>query len=206
MGTPWTLSRRAPTSSIEIAHILGLIHEHLRSDRDKFIARNPSCSSRDAFKSIYDGWIDVTNVAITDDTAELLTAYHFDSIMHYDFALDRDGDGAIDCSTWVRIATCPGGDLTSSACNGRFSSSQLTARDIEGLHKLYARVSNDPEVQTFTADNVRHRGKHIDRCLQGLPFRAGRLLSRGPWRRRRCILPQQGNPARVKHPYRKLMG
>ena len=154
----------------EIGHILGLIHEHLRSDRDKFIARNPSCSSRDAFKSIYDGWIDVTNVAITDDTAELLTAYDFDSIMHYDFSLDRDGDGAIDCSTWVRIATCPGGDLTSSACNGRFSSSQLTARDIEGLHKLYARVPNDPEVQTFTGDNVRHRGRHIDRCLQGLPF------------------------------------
>ena len=32
---------------------------------------------RDAFQSIYDGWIDVTNVAITDDTAELLTGLRF---------------------------------------------------------------------------------------------------------------------------------
>ena len=64
----------------EIGHILGLIHEHLRSDRDKFIARNPSCSSGDVFQGIYEGWIDVTNVAITDDTAELLTGYDFDSI------------------------------------------------------------------------------------------------------------------------------
>jgi len=152
----------------EIGHVLGLIHEHLRSDRDKFIVRNPACTSGNVFQSIYEGWIDVTNSAITDDTAELLTDYDFDSIMHYQFLLDRDGDGNPDCTTWVRVGTCPGGG---PACFGQFASLlHLTDKDIEGLQKLYVRVPKDPEVRTFTGDNVRHRGRRIDRCLQGLPF------------------------------------
>jgi hypothetical protein len=154
----------------EIGHVLGLIHEHLRSDRDKFIARNPTCTTRNLFQSISDGWIDATQTAFTDDTAELLTSYDFDSIMHYQFLLDRDGDGVADCATWVRIATCPGRDPTSPACNITFSSLQLTTNDITGLQKLYVRIPNDPDVRTFTGDNVRHRGRRVDRCLQGLPL------------------------------------
>ena len=155
----------------EMGHVLGLIHEHLRSDRDKFIARNPTCTSGNVFQGIYEGWIDVGQSTFVDDTAELLTSYDFLSIMHYQFLLDVNGDGSKICSTWVRIATCPGGDPTSPACDGTFDSSlQLTQLDIEGLHKLYATIPNDPEIATFHGDNVRHRGRKIDRCLQGLPF------------------------------------
>lgn len=169
-GQPVDPSLMSTNIQHEIGHKLGLIHEHLRSDRDKFIARNPSCAPRDVFQGIYEGWIDIGQAAITDDSAELLTGYDFDSIMHYQFLLDTNGDGVVDCSTWVRIATCPNRDPTSPACNGTFSSFQLTSKDIEGLHKLYARVPNDPEIRTFTGDNVRYRGRKVDRCLQGLPL------------------------------------
>jgi hypothetical protein len=155
----------------EMGHVLGLIHEHLRSDRDKFIARNPACTSGNMLQSVREAWIDVGQSTFVDDSAELLTPYDFDSVMHYQFLLDMDGDGASDCSTWVRIATCPNNDPTSSACNGTFASLlQLTAQDIEGLHKLYAAVPNDPDVKPFHGNNVRHRGRKIDRCLQGLPL------------------------------------
>lgn len=169
-GQPVDAFALSGTIQHEIGHKLGLIHEHLRSDRDKFIARNPSCAVNNIFQGIYEGWIDAGQVAIVDDSAELLTGYDFDSLMHYNFLLDTNGDGFGDCSTWVRIATCPGRDPTSPACNSTFSSDQLTSRDIEGLHKLYARIPNDPEIRTFSGDNVRHRGRKVDRCLQGLPF------------------------------------
>jgi hypothetical protein len=161
----------------EIGHELGLIHEHLRSDRDEFIGRNPNCAPSNIFQGIYEGWIDMTNVAFTDDSAELLTDYDFASRMHYNFALDTDGDGAGDCSAWVRIDTCTGGDPSSPNCTGNFSSNTLSARDIEGLHKLYVEVegasqflAEPDQVRSFTDDNVRHRGRRIDRCLHGLPL------------------------------------
>ncbi|RWD39232.1 MAG: hypothetical protein E5W98_02850 [Mesorhizobium sp.] len=156
----------------EIGHELGLIHEHLRSDRDLFIERNPGCAPADIFQGIYEGWIDMTNVAFTEDGAELLTDYDFASLMHYNFGLDTDGDGTVNCSPWVRLGGCTG-----PACIDNFSSDLLSDRDIEGLHKLYIAVpgSNNflPEpdqVRSFNGDNVRHRGKRIDRCLHGLPF------------------------------------
>ncbi|AWM03069.2 M12 family metallopeptidase [Bradyrhizobium amphicarpaeae] len=169
-GSPADSSSLSTTIQHEIGHELGLIHEHLRSDRDKFIARNPSCAVKDIFQGIYEGWIDVGQVAIVDDSAELLTGYDFDSLMHYSFGLDTNGDGFGDCSTWVRIATCPGRDPTSPRCNSTFSSFQLTRSDIEGLHKLYGRIPNDPDIRTFAGDNVRYRGRKVDHCLQGLPI------------------------------------
>lgn len=169
----------ASTGNIEheIAHELSLIHEHLRSDRDDFIARNPSCQPADIFQAIYEGWIDVGQVMFTDDQAELLTAYDFASLMHYSFQLDTDGDGFSNCNTWVRIATCANGNPAAPNCVANFSSGGLTGRDIEGLHKIYSQLAGtglflaEPgQVRIFTGDNLRHRGKRIDRCLHGAPL------------------------------------
>ena len=163
----------------EIGHELNLVHEHLRSDRDQHIARNPNCSPADIFQSIYEGWIDITNVAFTNDAAELLTEYDFKSLMHYTFLLDTDPNDDENplCSTWVRIETCPDGDPASPDCEANFSYHELTDKDIEGLHKIYSMLpraneflENPDEVQAFTGDNIRHRGKRIDRCLHGQPF------------------------------------
>lgn len=152
----------------EMGHVLGLIHEHLRSDRDKFIVRNPSCMQGDLFRAVRDAWIDIGQTAFVDNSAELLTTYDFDSIMHYDFRVDVKGDGSTICFGWVRIGSCPNGDVTSPLCNGFFSSPQLTTNDITGLQRLYGRIPNDPDIRTFTDENVRYRGRKIDRCLQGL--------------------------------------
>jgi len=161
----------------EIGHELSLIHEHLRSDRDKHIARNPNCNAGNIFQAIYEGWIDITNVSFTNDAAELLTDYDFDSMMHYSFLLDNTGDGTADCSTWVRIESCDNRDPASPSCRSRFRSTTPTTQDIEGLHKLYSTVpganmflENPDQVRVFTGDNIRHRGKRVDHCLHGLPF------------------------------------
>lgn len=167
-GEPIDRGTMARNIQHEIGHELGLIHEHLRTDRDQFIARNPSCApSGSVFDAIVDGWIDLTQSAFTDGSAELLTEYDFDSMMHYQFLAATTG-GAL-CSTWVRIQTCPNADPTSPRCNGSFRAGGMTDLDIEGLHKLYSRVPTD--VRTFTGDNVRHRGRRIDKCMHGgAPF------------------------------------
>jgi hypothetical protein len=53
----------------------------------------------------------------------------------------------------------------------------MSTLDIEGLHKLYIAVpganqflAEPDQVRSFSNDNVRHRGRLIDRCLHGLPF------------------------------------
>lgn len=160
----------ADTITHEIGHELNLIHEHLRTDRDSFIARNPNCTRRSGFlEGIVDSWVDVTNVAFVDEEADLLTPYDFDSMMHYSFRLDPGG-GAPICSTWVRLDTCTGGDPAAANCVGAFRSAGLTAADIVGLHDIYEGVTGieTPGVRSFTGDNVRYLGKRIDRCLHGL--------------------------------------
>lgn len=175
-GAPIGNTSLSRTIQHEIGHELGLIHEHLRSDRDQFIARNPACTTRNVFGFLRNAWIDVTNVAFTDQAAELLTDYDFDSMMHYAFRLDSTGDGVANCSTWVRIATCPGRNPAAPGCNGSFASAGLTARDIEGLLALYSQLpiasnfGTVDETRTFTADNIRHRGRRVDPCLHGVAF------------------------------------
>lgn len=161
----------AQTIAHEIGHELGLIHEHLRRDRDSFIARNPNCRRTNGFfEGIVEGWIDLTNVAFADDSAELLTPYDFASMMHYNFDLDTDNDGIADCSTWVRLDTCTNRDPAAQNCQGGFPSAGMTARDREGLARLYAGVPglDDPTQRRFTGDNIRYLGRRIDRCLHGL--------------------------------------
>ena len=142
---------------------MSLIHEHLRSDRDQFIARNPSCAPADIFQAIYEGWIDIGQTAFTDGSAELLTPYDFDS-----GCITNSSCPGPNCNTWVRIDTCPDRDPTSPNCVANFSSDLLTDRDIEGLHKLYSRVPVGDEKRPFTGTNIRHRGRRIDRCLHGM--------------------------------------
>ncbi len=172
-GAPLSNAALSQTIQHEIGHELGLIHEHLRSDRDTFIARNPSCTTAGVFGFLRAAWIDLTQVAFADAAAELLTEYDFDSMMHYAFLVDSDGDGFGDCSSWVRVQTCPDGDPTDPACDGSFASAGLTALDVEGLLALYSALpiasnfGTDDEVRTFTGDNIRHRGRRIDPCLHG---------------------------------------
>lgn len=174
-GTPTLLESRVRSIKHELGHELGLIHEHMRPDRDKFIVRNSSCNSDGVFEYLRDVWIDAGNVAFTESGAELLTPYDFSSIMHYPFTtLLSDGST---CNAWVRKRTCANGDPTASDCVASLGGDDYTDSDIEGIHKIYAAVPGasaflpEPlEVQTFTGDNVRLRGKRIDKCLHGLPF------------------------------------
>jgi len=57
----------------EIGHALGLFHEHTRSDRDGFVAIDPSCKENINYKHAFR----------TDFTAEDVGRYDFNSIMHY---------------------------------------------------------------------------------------------------------------------------
>lgn len=173
-GVPTPLESRVLSIKHELGHELGLIHEHMRSDRDQFIARNSSCNSDGVFEYLRDVWIDVGNVAFTENAAELLTPYDFASAMHYDFVTELS-DGST-CNAWVRKDTCTGDDPTAADCEADFVGGDYTDRDIEGIHKIYAAVPGaasflpEPrEVQSFSGDNVRLRGKRIDKCLHGLP-------------------------------------
>ena len=163
------------TMKHELGHEIGLIHEQLRSDRDRFIGRDTTCQHDDFFQSIRQAWIYAGNVDFAESAAELLTPYDFNSRMHYSFNITRN-DGT-NCDTWVRLDTCTNRDPTAANCQGIFPDADFTARDIEGMHKIYVAVPGasafigpPAETATFTSDNLRHRGKLIDKCLHGIPF------------------------------------
>jgi hypothetical protein len=99
--------------------------------------------------------------------------------MIYSFDILQPDGGA--CSRWVRLNTCTNRDPTAANCQGTAPSEDFTTLDIEGIHKIYFAVpgassfiSAAGENASFRGDNVRHRGKLIDKCLHGLPlFRDG---------------------------------
>ncbi|MCA3556483.1 M12 family metallopeptidase [Aestuariivirga sp.] len=157
----------------ELGHELGLIHEHLRSDRDRFIGRNTSCVESGLYESLRGAWIDAGNVNFTNSDAELLTPFDYASRMIYSFIILKP-DGTT-CNKWVRLDTCAGRNPAAANCQGVGGEPDFTALDIEGLHKIYievpgasAFITADGGTRFFTGDNVRHRGKPIDKCLHGV--------------------------------------
>jgi hypothetical protein len=174
-GTALPVESIITTLKHEIGHELGLIHEHLRSDRDRFIARDTTCVETGLFEYLRAAWIDAGNVNFVSSDAELLTPFDVESIMIYSFLILQPGGGT--CSKWVRLDTCTDRDPTAADCQGPTRSESFTDLDIEGMHKIYievpgasAFISATGGTGFFTGDNVRHRGKLIDKCLHGLPF------------------------------------
>ena len=148
----------------ELGHEFGLIHEHLRPDRDDFIVRNPTCAPPDFFDALRSDWISLTNETFVDEDAVLHSDYDFETLMHYDFGvdLDEDEDGA-ECTSWVKIED----DCIGATCVSNFATaSTWNANDIEGLEAFYASfLPENPDERAFSSDNLRHRGKRIDMCL-----------------------------------------
>lgn len=173
-GSELDRNSRIGTIKHEIGHELGLIHEHLRRDRDRFVARNPNCSPTGIWEYVRQGWVDLTQSAFADDNAELLTRYDKRSVMHYS-GLISQGDGNY-CNSLVDLDTCNGRNPSAADCKANFGGDDYTASDLIGIHKIYIKVPgaaerlpNSDEMQTFSGDNVRLRGKFIDRCEHGLP-------------------------------------
>lgn len=104
----------------EMMHALGVIHEHQRPDRDKYIKFNPQ---------------NLIDPVLAGDYAiqqgyRTFTEYDYSSIMHYDGATAKPGTKIFECKDNNRIVPCPvplGGN-------------RLSGYDRYGLNELYKNV------------------------------------------------------------------
>jgi len=132
-----TIATNAITSTTihELGHVIGLMHEHTRPDRDSFIVRNTDCKP-----GIVDRWIDSTNSGINND-GQRLGGYDYRSIMHYQLLIADNKATSVEndvCSLYFRTNTCtPANNFSSTNCVSNFRDTTPTARDINGVWMMY---------------------------------------------------------------------
>jgi hypothetical protein len=168
-GTPVSDAVLVTNILHELGHEFGLIHEHTRSDRDNSIVRNPTCAPPDFLCALRSEWISLTNETFVDEGATLRSIYDFATIMHYNFGVNLDNVPGAECTSWVRRSdNCLG-----PTCRSSFRTDiTWNTNDISGLEAFYdAVLPDDPNALVFSSENLRHRGKRIDKCLHA-PFGA----------------------------------
>ncbi len=115
------------TTLHELGHVVGLYHEHSRSDRNSFVTFN--------YQNVIKGSID--NFTQLADDAQNLTLYDDASVMSYiPFAFSRNGGPTLD--------SIPPGIALSNT-------SGYTAADIDGIERLYGQA---PKTVTVTSNPV----------------------------------------------------
>ena len=125
----------------ELGHILGLIHEHQRDDRNNYIYRGVVPHDN----SITGGGYSVTGGCSGENSSQFdiwphgtddLTTYDYDSVMHY-------WDDGRNCYSVFRkcnnsYANCPyGGYSIDARIIYRNTTAKLSPKDIQGIQELY---------------------------------------------------------------------
>lgn len=79
----------------EVGHVIGLYHEHTRSDRDAHLRFDATCGG-----DLVDQWIDFTNSGV-QQKGHILGPYDLMSVMHYSSSIRTRADGT-PCFDFVR--------------------------------------------------------------------------------------------------------
>ncbi len=104
----------------EMMHALGVIHEHQRPDRDKYIKFNPQNLIDPVLAGDY----------VIKQGYTTYTPYDYSSVMHYDGAMAKPGTKIFECKNNNVIVPCP---VT-------MGGSKLSYNDMDGLNEMYKNV------------------------------------------------------------------
>jgi hypothetical protein len=127
-----------PLIAHEILHVLGVMHEHTRNDRDNFIQILTDNVAPD-FRGFFERFP-------RNDTRDV-GAYDFNSIMHYNFSAFGIVENGVQRQTIAR--------LSNRADRSFGNATQLSAGDIRGVNSLYI-TNAGRRVIPYSGDLVQH--------------------------------------------------